>query len=122
MVWNAQSMCNKLDEIIAFLFDNNIELAFISETWLSSQENTKTALLKSAGFCLTHCFREKRGGGVCILWHEKLKKRVKVPRTVGDFSTFQYQSILFHSNACWETFILPKIQVNFNSLTSLELF
>ena len=60
MVWNAQSICNKLDEIIAFLFDNNIELAFISETWLSSQENTKTALLKSAGFCLTHCFRAKR--------------------------------------------------------------
>ena len=116
MVWNAQSICNKLDEIIAFLFDNNIELAFISETWLSSQENTKTALLKSAGFCLTHCFREKRGGGVCILWHEKLKKRVKVPRTVGDFSTFQYQSILFHSNFKIILICLYRLQeTNFNT-------
>ena len=116
MVWNAQSICNKLDEIIAFLCDNEIELAFISETWLSSLENTKTGLLKSAGFSLIHYFREKRGAGVCILWRENLSKRIKVPRSAGDFSTFQYQSILFHGKFKIILICLYRLQeTNFNT-------
>ena len=65
--WNVQSICNKVDLIMSVLVDNNIDLAFITETWLSSQSNSITAHIKSYGFDLVHVFREERGGGVGIL-------------------------------------------------------
>ena len=98
MAWNVQSLNNKIDKVLGVMSDNDIVLGFATETWFSSQENTKTALLKSAGFRISHCFRNKKGGGVGILWHESIDKRVKVARNLNEFSTFQHQSIFFHGN------------------------
>ena len=52
---------------MGILIDNQIHLALISETWLSSQSNSITAQVKSYGYELLHVFREKRGGGAGIL-------------------------------------------------------
>ena len=117
MVWNVQSICNKVDEVISILSDNGVVLAFFSETWFSTQKNTITALLKSAGFNIVHSFRKKRGGGVGILWHESLDKRIKVRQNHRDFTTFQYQNLFFHGNFKINLICLYRLQE-----TSFSLF
>ena len=62
---------------MSILLDNNIDIAFISETWLSSETNSVTAHIKSYGFDLIHVFRDKRGGGVAILWNKRVQKHIK---------------------------------------------
>ena len=96
MAWNVQSFVNKVDEVIAIMIDNNVKLAFISETWFSSQSNTTTAKIKSAGYNLVHYFRSKRGTGVGILWHESLEKQIKLSPVSKEYTTFQFQNVLFH--------------------------
>ena len=44
---------------MSILLDNNIDIAFISETWLSSETNSVTAHIKSYGFDLIHVFRDR---------------------------------------------------------------
>ena len=84
-----------MDDVISVLVDNNIDIAFISETWLSSMTNLTTSLLKKYGFNISHNFREKRGGGVAIIWNNKLDKQVRNGAVSRSFSTFQYQNIIF---------------------------
>ena len=62
-----QSLCNKIYEVLSVLIDNNIEIAFICETWLSQDTSTVTAIIKQAGYQINHVYREKRGAGVVQL-------------------------------------------------------
>jgi hypothetical protein len=84
-----------VDDVISVLVDNNVDIAFISETWLSSLTNLTTSILKKSGFNITHNFREKRGGGVGIIWNNKLDKQVRNGSVSRSFATFQYQNIIF---------------------------
>ena len=68
MLWNPQSLNNKISNFVQFLDDNCINLCCICETWLRTQNNTITAILREAGYRIFHFNRpEKRGGGVAIL-------------------------------------------------------
>ena len=80
---------------MATLIDNKIDLAFISETWLSSQSNSVTAQIKMYGYELIHAFRDKRGGGVGILWKNSIKNHVRFSSVKNNFDTFQYQMLEF---------------------------
>ena len=62
---------------MSILVDNDISLAFISETWFSSATNSVTAHIKNYGFDMIHVFREKRGGGVGILWKKSIQKYIR---------------------------------------------
>ena len=81
---------------MSILIDNDISLAFISETWFSSQTNSVTAHIKNYGFDLIHVFREKRGGGVGILWKKSIQKFIRFSSVKNNFDTFQYQIIIFN--------------------------
>ena len=78
------------------LCDNMIDLDFISETWLSSLSNSTTSIVKSFGFDMAHNFRDKRGGGVAIIWNKRLDKNIRIVPAFKEFTTFQHQKILFH--------------------------
>ena len=68
ILYNAQSLCNKIHDFIAVLQDSDIDIAAITETWLTAHKNTITSELKVAGYNIMHAFREnKRGGGVAII-------------------------------------------------------
>ena len=97
VAWNVQSLVNKVHEIMSILSDNMIDLAFISETWLSSQSNSTTSIVKSFGYEMAHSFREQRGGGVAIIWNKHLNKNIRNVSTFKEFTTFHYQKILFNS-------------------------
>ena len=81
---------------MSVLIDNEIDFAFISETWLSCQSNSTTSIIKSFGYEMLHNFREKRGGGVGIIWNTRMHKQVKNASVVTEHVTFQYQKIVFH--------------------------
>ena len=64
-------MVNKSDAIMEHLLDRDLSVVFVSETWLKSDENLVTSLVKTYGYILLHNRRKNRekdiGGGVGIL-------------------------------------------------------
>lgn len=72
-----------------------IDFACVSETWFTSMSNSTTSILNKSGYNISHCFREKRGGGVAILWKHSIGKQVRKGSVNRNFETFQYQYITF---------------------------
>ena len=88
MLFNPRSMNNKIGDFIRLLEDNFIDIAFISETWLTQSNNTTTAALKAHGYSLLHTHRvERRGGGTAIIFSANLQLSVKA--LSGTFKTFE---------------------------------
>ena len=120
-------MQNKSNEVMECLLDQMADIAFITETWLTSQNNDVTANVKSYGFNLCHTIRQdvnkSRGGGVGILCRNQYKLiKLKCPR----FESFECCICnLFHE--CHDKVVLisiyrlqdVSIQVFFNELTML---
>ena len=91
-VWNAQSLVNKVDEVVQLLVDNQVDIACITETWLSSESSSTTFAIKEAGYEIEHAYRSKRGGGVAIICkpHVKVKNNLKSK----NYESFQYKNVL----------------------------
>ena len=57
--------------------DCEAHFVFLTETWLTSQNNDVTAIIKSHGYKLYHHVRDnplkQSGGGVAILYLDKYK-------------------------------------------------
>ena len=72
-----------------YLLDHDIDIATITETWLTSERNSVTAVIGNYGYKLLHTYRNDRGGGgVAILYKSWLKiKPIKQKLTV---ETFEY--------------------------------
>ena len=96
--WNVQSLCNKIHIILQVLHDEKIDIACIQETWLSSESNLITSIIKQAGFNIAHVFRsDKRGAGVAIIWKERLQSVVQLCKIkVKSYTSFQYQCMIFN--------------------------
>ena len=66
-LWNVCSLKNKLPEVtIEHVLDNDSDLFFITETWLTAERNKVTADFKEQGYILKHNIRnssKKEGGG-----------------------------------------------------------
>ena len=74
VLWNARSLNNKLDHLITLLLEENLQIAFITETWFKTQQNISTAILKENGYLIYHFNRESRGGGgIAIIYRNCLK-------------------------------------------------
>ena len=74
ILWNARSLNNKLDHLITLLLEENLQIAFITETWFKTQQNISTAILKENGYLIYHFNRESRGGGgIAIIYRNCLK-------------------------------------------------
>ena len=121
IAWNVQSLVNKVDDVMSILADNSIDLAFISETWLSSLSNSTTFIVKTSGYNIAHNFREKRGGGVGIIWSNHLNKQVRTISVCKDFDTFQYQKILFYGKFQMNLICIYRLQETPFKLFLLEL-
>ena len=70
-MWNVTSMISRTPLIMEHLLDRNPSIVFISETWLKTDNNHVTALVKTYNYILLHNRRKDRdkelGGGVGIL-------------------------------------------------------
>ena len=96
--WNVQSLCNKIDLILQVLIDENVDIACIQETWLSSDSNIITSTIKQAGYNISHVYRsEKRGTGVAIIWKDQLQSVKQICKTKPqNYVSFQYQCMVFN--------------------------
>ena len=92
LLWNAQSLNNKVDLIAQLLEDRQVDIAFITETWLSDESSATTFAIKEAGYEIEHAYRSKTGGGAAILWKKSHKVKSSFKRKCYD--TFQYTNIL----------------------------
>ena len=90
---NIRSLCNKYDDFMEHVGDNNFDLVFISETWLSSQKSDCTAFFQQFSYVLHHSIRQcrvkDRGGGVGIL--------VKSSLHVNQYTMREYVSFEHHA-------------------------
>ena len=78
-----------------FLIDNNVSICFLTETWLTENNNSTTAIIKSYGFNILHVFRDNtKGGGVGIVF----KKELKFTRAnIKSYTTFENVCIRFRA-------------------------
>ena len=75
------------------ILDYKADIVFLSETWLTSQNNNVTATIKDYGYVPYHQIRKhdtkSRGGGVGLLCSNKLDIKVK-NLTLPKFHSFEY--------------------------------
>ena len=67
MYFNSRSICNKLDELHHLVYEQNLDIVFICETWLHT--GITDGLIDPRG-CYSIFRRDRpccRGGGVCIM-------------------------------------------------------
>ena len=68
ILWNAQSLNNKIDGFIQTLHDNDTKIGLVTESWFKSQKNHITALLNESDFKIFHSNRTNvKGGGVAVI-------------------------------------------------------
>lgn len=75
---------------MCLLQDHDIDIAIVTETWLSDQANTTTAVIKSYGYNIVHDFRaDNRGGGTALIYNMALHFSV-VNLNVQNLTTFEF--------------------------------
>ena len=90
-LWNVTSMVHKTDTIMEHILDRDADIVFLTETWLTSDCNHVTAMVKTYGYELLHCRRKNRqketGGGVGVLVKQTIKRKQLKTKM---FSSFEH--------------------------------
>ena len=77
LLWNPKSLQNKVRDFIQMLDDNDIDISFVCETWMTGSNNLTSALLRESGYSMYHDFRkDKLGGGVAIIARSILHPKI----------------------------------------------
>ena len=74
--FNAWSMRNKISDIMSYLVDNKIDLAFIQETWLRKSDGNLLTDIREYGYEVISQRKSRRldlGGGVALLYIKSLR-------------------------------------------------
>ena len=59
---------------MCLLQDEKVDIACVTETWLTDQANHVTSAIKSYGYDIIHTYRgDNRGGGTAVIYHSSLK-------------------------------------------------
>ena len=103
--------------MISVMVDNDISISLITETWFSSISNPTTAIIKNSGFDIIHCYREKRGAGVAVIWDTRVAKQIKINPISAKFETFQFENIVFNGKFKMNIICIYRLQE-----TSFKLF
>ena len=75
----SRSICNKSDEFVDFVLQNNLDLVAISETWFKPDDDLIPRECTPAGYTLHHIPRPKEtGGGVALLFRSSLSVSIKM--------------------------------------------
>ena len=86
-VFNCRSICNKTAGVLELLKDNDIDVCFVTESWLKSKDVAKYAEIHDFGYDIHSAPRRGRGGGVAFIFNPK---RVKLVRnSVSKYSSFE---------------------------------
>ena len=71
------------------ILDRKSDIVFLTETWLTSDCNHVTSMVKTYGYELLHCRRKNRlketGGGVGVILKQGIKQKVIKSKTYTSF-------------------------------------
>lgn len=104
-LWNAQSLKQKINLIKDFKLENNLDLIFITESWLKNEDVVEIGqLLDNGTYKFLHTPRSGRpGGGVACLANASLKiKKINTDKT----KTFEHMEVLLESKDQNITFVI----------------
>ena len=79
---------------INLLYDNQVDVAFVTETWLSDERGTITSIIREAGYEIAHSYRSKRGGGVAIIYKPNINMKTDVK--IKNYESFMYKNIILN--------------------------
>lgn len=72
---NAQSIKNKFQGILLHLFDNNIDVCVITETWMENNDRDNiwlaSQVIQDFGFKMELNNRHRKGGGIALIYKNK---------------------------------------------------
>ena len=97
-VINARSVHNKLDYVFDHIFDNDLDIVTLTETWLSNEENNNRDVIME---CLNHGYTRHHvtrnsgstGGGVSVLINNKVKLVTRL-ETVNSALSFESMEMI----------------------------
>ena len=71
---NARSLRNKIPSVISLMTDHDLDIHFITETWLSPMDSPHITALNTPPYCFIHNPRDSphHGGGTGILYKSSL--------------------------------------------------
>ena len=82
-----------------YVINQHIDIFFITETWLSENNNHTTAVIKSYGYKIAHYFRPgMSGGGAAIVYKHHLKVVKVVPKHAKSFESVSAK-VKLHDNS-----------------------
>ena len=92
-VFNARSICNKTTAVLELLMQQNIDICFVTETWMKRNDTVKMAEIHERGFEMFNDPRKGSGGGAGFIFNLKTVHLIK--NDVKKYSSFQVlESIL----------------------------
>ena len=99
MSFNTRSIRNKIQETTEYLKDNNIQIAFVQETWLNAGDNSILAEINDYGYNIITQNRTQRdtGGGVAVLTHPDISLTRHSLKDA--YKTFEYIGITLKTAA-----------------------
>ena len=74
--------------------DNHVDVALVTETWLSDERGTLTCSIREAGYEIEHSYRSKRGGGVAIIY--KPNVNIKAALIIKNYESFMYKNVILN--------------------------
>ena len=97
LLFNPRSLNNKVDKIMGYIEDRDIDIAGLCETWLTDSHNATTAVIKSYGYSMIHDHRDnQKGGGTAIVFKPFYK--VSVVKLSECFKTFEVTAAILRSS------------------------
>ena len=93
---NVRSVRNKLDYVFDHIFDNDLDIVALTETWLSNEDNNNTHVITECsnhGYTLHHVPRNSgsTGGGVGVFINDRVKlvTRLETVNSVVSFESME---------------------------------
>ena len=93
---------------VQLLYDNQVDVAFVNETWLSDESSIITFAIKEAGYNIEHSHRSKHGGGVAIIY--KPNVNIKADGKTKNYESFMYKNVILNG----------KVKINLACLYRLQ--
>ena len=72
---NIRSLKNKTTSLFDFMVSQNIDVLALTETWLCCGDNAVLNKLLPPGYDIRHVDRERRGGGVALIYIKDISFR-----------------------------------------------
>ena len=106
---NCQSLKNKTEKILDYLYESNTDIAMLQETWLAKGDSNVYSQIKEYGFKLHHWERDgSRGGGLLTIYKPSINLiNLSKLNTESEHTTFESINT---------SFVLEKKRINLINL------